>query len=410
MTWNNNEGPWGAPKGKSSDKPGSPKSGANPWAQADKPKGNGSGSNGGRGGGGPQDIPPPPDFNKMFDEMDKKFREWFGRTGGTSRLVALGAAVLMALWILSGFYQVGTEQMGVVMRFGAFERTEKPGLHYHLPSPIEEVLLPNVTSQNAIQIGFRSALPSRRMDRDAETQSLPEESMMLTQDENIINVEFSVFWRISDIQKFLFEIRDPETTIKMAAESAMREVIGQNKLQFALTDGRSQIADEARSRLQTLMDDYNAGVVITQINLQTVSVPDEVKAAFQDVVNARLDQERYQNEAETHANKVVPEAKGEAAKIEQQAVAYRDQKIALAKGEADRFREVLAAYNAARDVTAKRLYLETMEAVLASARKVVLDKSGAGAGAVPYIMPLRESAPKPSTPPASASSDDGASR
>lgn len=406
MTWSNNggnnEGPWGPSKGKSGDKPGASKPGANPWMQSEKPK------SGGGNGGGPRDIPPPPDFSKLFEDVEKKLRSWFGRSGGTSRLVVVGVAIFMALWILSGFYQVGTEQVGVVMRFGAYERTEKSGLRYHLPSPIEEVLLPNVTSQNSIQIGFRSAMSSRRnADRGDDSQPLPEESMMLTQDENIINVEFSVFWRISDIQKFLFEIRDPETTIKMAAESAMREVIGQNKLQFALTDGRGQIAEEARARLQKLMDDYNAGVVITQINLQNVSVPDEVKAAFQDVVNARLDQERFQNEAEAHANKVVPEAKGEASKIEQQAVAYRDQKIALAKGEAERFREVLAAYNAARDVTSKRLYLETMEAVLSNARKVVLDKSGAGA--VPYIMPLRESGPKPSAA-AASSSDDGASR
>ncbi|MER2520699.1 MAG: FtsH protease activity modulator HflK [Bdellovibrionales bacterium] len=410
MTWNNNGGPWGPSHGKSGDKQGASKPGANPWMQSGRPKGPSSGGNG--GGGGSQDIPPPPDFNKLFEEMDKKFRQWFGRSGGSSRLVILGVAAFMALWALSGFYQVGTEQVGVVMRFGAFERTEKPGLHYHLPSPIEDVLLPNVTSQNAIQIGFRSPLSTRMAARDVDSRSLPEESMMLTQDENIINVEFSVFWRISDIQKFLFEIRDPEMTIKMAAESAMREVIGQNKLQFALTDGRGQIAEESRLRLQKLMDDYNAGVMITQINLQTVSVPDEVKAAFQDVVNARLDQERFRNEAETHANKVVPEAKGEAAKIEQQAVGYRDQKIALAKGEADRFREVLTAYNAARDVTSKRLYLETMEAVLANARKVVLDKSGASA--VPYLMPLRESgggaAARPSPAQAAVSSDEGASR
>lgn len=218
--------------------------------------------------------------------------------------------------------------------------------------------------------------------------------MMLTQDENIINVEFTVFWRVSDIQKFLFEIRDPEMTVKMAAESTMREVIGQNKLQFALTDGRSKIAGDAQARLQKLMDDYNAGVIITQINLQTVSVPDDVKAAFQDVVNARLDQERFRNEAETHANKVVPEAKGEAAKIKQQALAYRDQKIAIAKGDADRFKEVLAAYNQSRDVTTKRLYLETMEEVLSNARKVIMDKTGSGAVSyVPVPDMLRPKAP-----------------
>ena len=173
----------------------------------------------------------------------------------------------------------------------------------------------------------------------------------------------------------------------MAAESAMREVIGQNKLQFALTDGRNQIAEEARTRLQALMDEYNLGIVVTQINLQTVSVPDEVKAAFQDVVNARLDQERFQNQALTHVNKVVPEAKGQAAQVLQQAMGYRDQKIAIAKGDAERFKEVLIAYNMSRDVTSKRLYLETMEAILANAKKIIMSKSGAGA--VPYL-PLNE--------------------
>jgi len=268
------------------------------------------------------------------------------------------------------------------MRFGAFDRSEQPGLRYHMPYPIEDVLLPNVTSQNEILVGFRR--PSRK---SPELRSMPEESMMLTQDQNIVDVQFAVFWRVSDISKFLFEIRDPELTIKMAAESMMREVIGQNKLQYALTDGRSVIAEEARTRLQGLMDEYNAGVIITQINLQTVAVPDEVKAAFQDVVNARLDQERFQNEAETHANKVIPEAKGEAAKITQQALAYHDQKIAIAQGDADRFKQVLIAYNAARDVTAKRLYLETMESILGNAHKVIMDKNGSGA--VSYL-PLQE--------------------
>jgi membrane protease subunit HflK len=181
-------------------------------------------------------------------------------------------------------------------------------------------LLPVVTAQNEIQIGFR------KLSRGDETRPVPQESLMLTQDENIINVEFTVFWRIGDVGKYLFEIRSPQTTIKMAAESAMRETIGQNKLQFALTEGRSQIADEARKRLQALMDEYKAGIIVTQINLQTVSVPNEVKAAFQDVVNARLDMERFQNDAAKHVNKVIPDARGQAAKLVQQAMAYRDQK------------------------------------------------------------------------------------
>ncbi len=366
MSWNNNNGggPWGP-----SGKPGS----GNPWANKGQP-----------GSGGPKgpDGPPPVNIDELLKKWIETFHNWHSRYGGgPPQLIMLALAVVVAIWLFSGFYQVGTDQMGVVMRFGAFDHIDEPGLRYHEPYPIEEVLLPNVTSQNEIQIGFRS---NPRESDDITT--VPEESMMLTQDENIINVEYAVFWRVGDIQKFLFEIRDPEQTIKMAAESAMREVIGQNKLQFALTDGRGQIADEARVRLQKLMDEYNAGVIISQINLQTVSVPDEVRAAFQDVVNARLDQERFQNEANTHANKVIPEAKGEASKITQAAMAYRDQEIAIAQGDADRFTAVLAAYQESRDVTAKRLYLETMEAILGNAHKVIMEKS---TGVMPYL-PLQE--------------------
>jgi membrane protease subunit HflK len=325
--------------------------------------------------------------------MLKKIKEWFERhrPKGYGEAAFLVVPVLGGLWLLSGFYQVSSNQVGVVMRFGAYERTEQPGLRYHLPAPIEDVLLPVVTSQNEIQVGFRRV----SMRGVEDMRPVPEESMMLTQDENIINVEFAVFWRVSDVAKYLFEIRDPEMTIKMAAESVMREVIGQNKLQFALTDGRSEIADEARVRLQALMDEYNAGIIVSQINLQTVSVPDEVKAAFQDVVNARLDQERFQNQAAAHANKVVPDAKGQAAQLLQQAMGYRDQKIAIAQGDADRFKEVLAAYNVSRDVTAKRLYLETMESILKDAKKVIVEKGGV----VPYL-------PLPGLAPAAKSEGD----
>jgi len=370
MSWNNNDGPWG-PSG------GGKSGGNNPWTKKDQP-----------GGPSPGNLPPPPDLDKILRQASDAFQRWHKKIGGPPQLFMLGLVLLLAFWILSGFYQVGAEQVGVVMRFGGFDRVDTAGLRYHLPYPIEDVLLPNVTSQNEIPVGFR------HVSRNAEEiRNIPEESMMLTQDENIINVEFTVFWRVSDIQKFLFEIRDPEQTVKMAAESTMREVIGQNKLQFELTDGRGQIAEDAHARLQKLMDTYNAGVIITQINLQTVSVPEEVKAAFQDVVNARLDQERFQNEAETHVNKVIPEAKGEAAKILQQAMGYRDQKVALAHGDAERFTEVLGAYSQAREVTMKRLYLETMEGILGKANKIILDKPVAGA--VPYL-PLQDfMRPKP---------------
>jgi len=367
MSWNDNNGPWGSGENKSGNGKPNPE---NLWTQKNrKPESS------------PDGDFTPPDLEALI----KKFNKWAEpfKPNGNSRFLILVLGALFAVWILSGVYQVSANEEGVVMRFGAFNRTEMPGLRYHIPYPVENVVLQVVTSQNEIPVGFRRS--SRSNDN---TITVPEESMMLTQDENVINVEFTVFWRVSDVSKFLFEVRAPENTIKMAAESVMREVIGQSKLQFALTDGRGQIADEARSRLQALMDEYNIGVVIPRINLQTVSVPDEVKAAFQDVVNARLDQERFQNQAAAHVNKVIPDAKGQAAQILQQAMAYRDQKIALAQGDADRFKEVLLAYNLSKDVTTKRLYLETMEEVLGKANKVVMDKS-VGGGAIPFF-PLRE--------------------
>ncbi len=373
MSWNDDEGPWGPSGGDKKPKDNGPQKADEPiWLRK-----NMSGKPG--GGNGPGGFSPPPDFQEFWRKLKDFLSPYKPQGHFQAVMMALGA--LVAFWLLSGIYMVGADQMGVVMRFGAFHRTELPGLRYHLPTPIEEVLLPVVTAQNEIQIGFR------KLSRADDTRPVPQESLMLTQDENIINVEFTVFWRIGDVGKYLFEIRNPQTTIKMAAESAMRETIGQNKLQFALTEGRSQIADEARKRLQALMDEYKAGIIVTQINLQTVSVPNEVKAAFQDVVNARLDMERFQNDAAKHVNKVIPDARGQAAKLVQQAMAYRDQKIAVAKGDADRFKEVLAAYNISRDVTAKRLYLETMESVLGGAQKVITD--GKSGGTVP-LYPLQD--------------------
>lgn len=362
MSWNDNEGPWGSSKDK---KPAS----QNPWARKttgggnDKPPGNGQ---------------KPPEFDEVLNWLRSVLGPF--KPSGHFHAVVIGFIGLVFIWMLSGFYQVAPDEVGVVMRFGAFERTETPGLHYHLPSPVEVVTKQVVTSQNEIQIGFDSTA--------SRSRGILNESMMLTEDENIVNVQFSVFWRVNDIADFLFEVRSPNETIRMAAESVIREVIGQNKLQFALTEGRSQIAEETRKRLQALMDEYKMGVIITQINLQNVSVPEEVRQAFQDVIDARLDRESMQNKAAEYVNKVIPEAKGQAAALLEQAKGYRDQKIAIAQGEADRFKSVLAAYEISRDVTPKRLYLEMMEDVLGDAQKVLVDKSAFG-GSIPSF-PLQQ--------------------
>jgi len=374
MTWNDNEGPWG-----SSDA-NKPKESPKPQQKPDEHWSQQRRTGGGNGG------PPQPDFKEVWEQLKNFFSPY--KPQGHFQAAMMGLGALLALWLISGVYMVGANQVGVVMRFGAFNRTEEAGLRYHLPTPIEEVLTPIVTAQNEIQIGFRKS--GRSIE---DSRSIPEESMMLTQDQNVINVQFTVFWRVNDVNDYLFQIRDPEITIKMAAESAMREVIGQSKLQFALTEGRGQIAEDARKRLQELVNEYKAGIVVTSINLQTVAVPLEVKAAFQDVVNARLDMERFQNQAAAHVNKVIPDATGKAAKLMQESMAYRDQKIAVAQGDADRFKEVLTAYNMSRDVTVKRLYLETMEYVLGDAQKIVTDRA---AGTFP-LYPLQDMLKKKST-------------
>jgi modulator of FtsH protease HflK len=369
MNWNQNSGPWGPSGGGNKE---------NPWGKR------ASGSNGGNGNrpppsGGSQ-MPPPPDVEAIVRDMQNKLKGMMPGGWNSGRGLTILVLVIGLIWLGTGFYQVGTNQVGVVMRFGAYNRTEQPGLRYALPRPIEEVMLPPVTQQNEIQIGFRTV--GRNAD---DRRSVPDESMMLTQDENIVDVQFSVFWRINDVQDYLYQIRNPDMTVKRAAESVMREVVGLNKLQFILTEGRGQIAEEAKTRLQNLLDEYKSGVIVTQVNLQSVSVPDEVKAAFQDVVNARLDQERFQNEAAAHANKVIPEAKGQAARLLEQAKGYRDQKLAIAEGDAQRFTEVYKAYQMSREVTTKRLYLETMEDVLRNSQKIILDKGSANT-----YLPLNE--------------------
>jgi membrane protease subunit HflK len=313
---------------------------------------------------------------------------------GSGRGVLVVFGILLAVWLASGFYRVGADEQGVVLRFGRWERTEPPGLRYHLPSPIETALLPKVTRVNRIEIGYRSSGEGgRRGDRD-----VPDESLMLTGDENIIDIDFTVFWLIKDAGQFLFKIRDPEVTVKKAAESAMREVIGRTELQPALTEARQQIETSTRQLLQAMLDEFSAGVSITQVQLQKADPPAPVIDAFNDVQRARADRERLRNEAEAYRNDITPRARGEAERLIQEASAYREQVVSLADGDADRFRKTYDAYLLAKDVTARRMYLETMEEVLRGAHKVIVDsETGAGQGVVPYLplTPLQPSAGQP---------------
>ncbi len=335
------------------------------------------------GGGGQQ----PPDLEELIRKSQEKLKGWFGGSGGggggglSYKAIGIVALVLVGLWLASGFYRVLPEEQGVVLRFGALDRLTTPGLNYHLPAPIESVLTPQVTRVNRIEIGFRSA-------QAGGSRQLPEEALMLTGDENIIDINYVVLWRINNAADFLFNIRDPENTVTVAAESVMREVIGQTPIVDATTEGRRAIEDRVREELQTLMNEYGSGISIEEVQLQKSDPPPEVIDAFRDVQRAQADRERLQNQAEAFANDILPRARGEAERLLQEAQAYEQEVVARARGESDRFTQVLSAYAASKDVTIQRLYLETMEQVLGGTNKVIIDSNSGGNGGngvIPYL-------------------------
>ena len=345
--------------------------GGSPWGT---PPGGGNGS--GRG-------PVPPNIDEIIRNIQEKIKRFLpsGSTGGNKPLL-FGLIIIAIIWALSGLYRVLPDEQGIVLRFGKFVSTTQPGLNYHFPYPIETVLTPKVTKVNRIDIGFRSG--SDTGFSSAGVADVPEESLMLTGDENIVNIDFSVFWVIKDAGKFLFKIQDPAATVKAAAETAMREVIAKSKLQSILTEGRSKIEIETQEIAQSLLDEYESGIEITQVQTQKADPPDQVIDAFRDVQAARADMERAKNEAQAYQNDVIPRARGEAAKILQQAEAYKKQVVAKAEGEASRFLAIYKEYNNAKRVTKERMYLETMEKVLAAVDKVIIEKN-ASTGVVPYL-------------------------
>ena len=341
---------------------------------------------GGGGNGGFRRGPTPPDIDEIVKKIQNTINRFTGGGSGGTKPIILGLIIIAILWTLSGLYRVLPDEQGVVLRFGKFVNTTQPGLNYHFPYPIETVLTPKVTKVNRIDIGFRS-------ERDSGFTSggvadVPEESLMLTGDENIVNIDFSVFWVIKNAGNFLFKIQDPQGTVKAAAETAMREVIARSNIQPILTEGRSLIETDTQEIIQQILDEYNSGIQITQVQTQKADPPDQVIDAFRDVQAARADMERSKNEAEAYANDVIPRARGEAAKILQAAEAYKKEVVAKAEGEASRFLAIFNEYKNAKQVTQERMYLETMEKVLADIDKVIIDKE-AGSGVVPYL-PLPE--------------------
>jgi modulator of FtsH protease HflK len=375
MPWKNQSGgPWGSgPKG--------------PW------------------GSGPQPVGPrPPDLEDLLRRGQDRLQQLL--PGGFFSGVGIGLIILgiVVVWLLSGVFRVQSEELGIVLRFGKYVRDAQPGLNYHLPYPIETVLLPKALRVNTTSIGMTLIDdPSRR---GRAIRDVPEESLMLTGDENIVDVDFTVLWRIKPkgAADYLFNIQNPEGTVKAVAESAMREMIGRSNIQPILTGARTTIEQTVQQLMQRTLDNYGSGIQITQVQMQKVDPPAQVIDSFRDVQAARSDLERLQNEAQTYANRVVPDARGSAVQITQAAEGDKQQAIAEATGQSARFLKVYNEYAKAKEVTRERIYLETMERVLGGSDKFVFDSNAAGKqGVVPYL-PLGELAPRRPQQPATTGS------
>ncbi len=331
----------------------------------------------------------PPDLDEAIRSIQEKLsnffgggkKNWSGNGGGSPKSFSTGnilknigyiAAGLFALWILSGFYIVNEGTQGVVTRFGAYASTTKPGLNWHIPVPIETVEKVNVEQQRYIEIGYRSG-------GDGQAQgavSVPKEALMLTKDENYVDVQLAVQYQVKDAKAFLFNIADTKATLTQVTESALRGVIGGSVMDFVLTEGRSEVVAQAKKEIQEVMDAYSSGIQITNVNLQDAQPPEQVQNSFEDAIKAREDQQRFINEAEAYANDVVPKARGAAARKLQEAEGYKEQVIAQAEGDVSRFSQLLTEYKKAPEVTRKRLYLDAMESVMSETNPVMVDVKG----------------------------------
>jgi len=316
-------------------------------------------------------------LNNFFSKIKKIF---FNGGPGNKKSIISAVLILLIIWIISGFYKVNANEQGVILRFGEWVRTTQPGLHYHLPYPIEIAKTPKVTKINKTEIGFLTFRDSKRL--------LLEESLMLTGDENIVDINFSVFWLIKDAGKFLFNVRNPQGSVKAVSESVMREVIANSLISSALAEGRKDIEMKSIKAIQLVLDKYGSGVQITQLQLQKVDPPDQVIDSFRDVQRARADKEKAINEAIAYRNDIIPKARGNAAKIVQESEAYKKEVIARSEGDSNRFNSILKSYKTNEDVTKNRIYLETLEEVFQNANKVIIDTKQ-GSGVIPYL-PLPE--------------------
>jgi len=323
-----------------------------------------------------QDAPPDLDevLRTLRDNVGRLFgrRSGGGRPGGSpGRVFGLLLGIVLAIWALTGIYIVDEGNRGVVTRFGKYADTTMPGPHWHLPVPIESVTIVNVEQQRFIEVGYRSG------GRQQSMGSVPKEALMLTQDENIVDIRLAVQYQIKNAKDYLFHVLEPDATLKQVTESAQRSIIGKSTMDFVLTEGRSGIADEIKSEIQEILDLYQAGIRVINVNLVDAQPPEEVQSAFEDAIKAREDEQRLKNEAEAYANEVVPKARGAAARLLEESEAYKQRNIAKAQGEAGRFKQLLAEYEKAPDITRERLYIDTIEHVLQRSKVLMLDvKSG----------------------------------
>ncbi|MDH5600850.1 MAG: FtsH protease activity modulator HflK [Gammaproteobacteria bacterium] len=307
----------------------------------------------------------PPDLDEVFKKLNEKVTSLFGGKGGRSgggsgsssgsKGVGFIALIIVVLWGLSGIYIIDEGRQGVVLRVGAFDRITEPGPHWY-PRFIEKVEIVDVDRVRSLNIGATS-----------------HESLMLTKDENIVDIQFAVQYKVSNAKDYVFNVREPDTTLRQVTETAMREIVGKNNMDFVIKDGRVQVASGTKELMQNILDGYKTGLIVTNVNMQNAQPPEQVQHAFSDAVKAREDKERLVNEAEAYSNDILPRARGKAARMGQEAVAYRDQVIARANGETQRFLKVLTEYKKAPAVTRDRLYLDAMESVLSRSNKVMVD-------------------------------------
>ena len=367
MSESNRVGSEGAQHFMAWNEPGSDK--PNPWGQ-----GNGNGQGGGQQG--------PPDLDQVIRDLQQKFSAIFGGRGGgsggsVSKMGAAGLGIIIVLvvlgWFATGFYVVEQGEQAVELRFGEFTEIKEAGLRWHMPFPLESKELVNVQKIRTVEVGYRTAT------RSGQLAKVPSEALMLTTDENIIDIQFAVQFDVRDPKELLFNVSEPdEQVVRQATESAVREVIGLSTMDKAITGGRSEIAQSTRVLLQEILDRYQSGINIRNVEMQNAQPPEEVKPAFDDAVKAREDQVRIKNEAEAYSNDILPRARGQASRLLQEAEAYEASKVAMAEGEASRFTQVLEEYLKAPEITRDRLYLEAMESVLANSTKLLIDQKSGG--------------------------------